>query len=45
MPINHKGEFCWIKKEVFCQEGDCRRCQIYHEWDWWKERRYVKKVV
>ena len=27
--FSHKGEQCWIKDKVFCQEGYCLRCQIY----------------
>ena len=26
---SHKGEFCWINPNVFCQEGVCERCYIY----------------
>lgn len=28
---NHKGEWCWLK-DIFCQEGWCRDCQIYLDW-------------
>lgn len=26
---NHKGEFCWINPNLFCQEGYCSNCEIY----------------
>jgi len=29
--FSHKGEQCWIKDKVFCQEGYCLRCQIYQD--------------
>ena len=29
--FSHKGERCWIKYKVFCQEGSCLRCQIYQD--------------
>lgn len=46
-PRFHKGEPCWIKPEVFCQEGFCSRCVIYAEAklciSCWEERgQYVK---
>ena len=28
---NNKGKFCWIKDDVFCQEGWCSGCRIYHD--------------
>ena len=38
----HKGEPCWIKPEVLCQEGFCTRCAIYMGaklcLDCWEER-------
>ncbi len=26
---NHKGEFCWINPNLFCQEGYCSNCETY----------------
>jgi hypothetical protein len=26
---NHKGGWCWIRNDIFCQEGDCLSCQVY----------------
>ena len=28
---NHKGKFCWIRDNIFCQENRCSGCQIYHD--------------
>jgi|GEM_PF-4598688 len=28
---NHKGEWCVIKRGIFCQEGYCSECQIYKD--------------
>jgi len=28
---NHKGQFCWVRTNLFCQEGICKDCQIYHD--------------
>ncbi len=28
---NHRGEFCWINPNLFCQEGRCPNCQVYNE--------------
>ncbi len=28
---NHRGEFCWIRPMVFCQEGYCGGCQVYFD--------------
>jgi len=28
---NKKGRWCPFKP-IFCQEGYCHKCQIYHEW-------------
>jgi hypothetical protein len=27
----HKGYYCWIKTNMFCQEGYCSNCIIYQE--------------
>lgn len=27
--FNHKGEWCWVNPNIFCQEGFCVECQIY----------------
>ena len=24
-----KGEFCWVKRNIFCQENYCPGCEIY----------------
>ena len=26
-----KGQFCWIKTEIYCQEAYCQECQIYQQ--------------
>ena len=26
---NHKGEFCQVNRNLFCQEGYCSECEIY----------------
>lgn len=28
---NHKGEWCWINPNIFCQEGYCSGCEIYQK--------------
>jgi len=28
---NHKGEWCVINPNIFCQEGYCSECQIYKD--------------
>ena len=28
---SHKGQWCWVRNNVFCQEGFCLNCQIYRE--------------
>ena len=32
LKVDHKGTWCWIRHRLFCQEGFCRRCQIYDEY-------------
>ena len=32
LKVNHKGNWCWIRHRLFCQEGFCRGCQIYDEY-------------
>lgn len=27
--INHKGTWCWMDRNVFCQEGWCKDCIVY----------------
>ena len=27
--INHKGTWCWVKKDLFCQEGNCSECEVF----------------
>ena len=27
--ISHKGQFCSYMEKTFCQEGDCKECNIY----------------
>ena len=24
-----KGDFCWVKRNIFCQENYCPGCEIY----------------
>ncbi len=44
----HKGERCWIKPDVICQEGFCARCSIFVEaklcLDCWEERKQKVKL-
>lgn len=28
---NHKGDWCWIRPSLFCQEGKCPECQVYQD--------------
>lgn len=30
---NHKGCWCWLKPTTFCQEGICKDCQIFLDFE------------
>ena len=32
MVESHKGEWCEFDKCLWCQEGDCKNCEIYKKW-------------
>ncbi len=32
LKINHKGTWCWIEQDLFCEPGFCSRCQVYDEY-------------